>query len=189
MRTFRGIIAVVALIFSTVSGIQENRPADHTAKVEVYLSTDKNWYEPREIVHVRVELKNSGERPILIGREMSSIGNWPFSIWLRLVDSSGKYAQPARAAFVDPPPTADLSTKEGVLRWWTTLDSGYFYGKDLEFPLESPRPGHYQLQGDYYSAGLTEQAGTTWNAKAKEMQAFGGKVHALPAQIEVRPLN
>src|SRR5712664_2440209 len=130
MKAIIGLI--IALILPAVLGSQEPDQSGQPERIQVRLSTERSQYRLGEIIHVRVEIKNVGDHPILVGRELSTIGNWPFSIWLRLVDSSGKYAQPVHGAYIDPPPRPDLSVRDGILRWWTTLDPGCFYGKEMD---------------------------------------------------------
>jgi hypothetical protein len=185
MKSITRFIPVVVLTFATIVGSQEIGPSsEQPAKVEVYLYADRSRYRPGESIHVRIELKNISDHPILVGREISSIGNWPFSIWLRLVDSKGKYAQPTHGAYVDPPPRTDLSVREGVLRWWTTLDPGYFYGKEVDFQLEALKEGHYELEGDYYSIGLVGEP-TASTANGGQTPALAGKMRAHAVAIEV----
>jgi len=185
MKTIAAI--TIASILPVVLGSQEPRQSVQNERIEVKLSTDRSEYKPGEIIRVRVELKNVGDHPILVGRELSPIANWPFSIWLRLVDADGKYAQPVHGAYIDPPPSPDLSLRDGVLRWWTTLDPHCFYGKEIDFLLESMKPGHYELRGDYYSVGLVDRAGAVPEGapKAKKTPAFAGKVEIRPLTIEV----
>lgn len=179
------LLAEVVLTIAVVLGTQESLPTDQQSpKVEAYLSADRNQYKPGQIVRVRIELRNVSGRPILVGREVSTIGNWPFSLWLRLVDSNGNYAQPVHGAYVDPPPKPDLSTKDGVLRWWTTLDPGYLYGRDVDFQLQALKEGQYELEGDYYSTGVSGAAETI-TANGDHIAALAGKLRAHPVRIEI----
>jgi hypothetical protein len=74
-----------------------------------------------------------------------------------------------------------------VLRWWTTLDPGCFYGKEIDFPLESVKPGRYELRGDYYSVGVVGPAGAAPEGApdAKKTPAFAGKIEIRSLTIEV----
>jgi len=160
---------------------------ENTSQIEVRLWAATNKYKAGDTIHLRVELKNLGDTPILVGRELSPVANWPFSVSLRLVDANGKYVQSVRAAYVDPPPQPDLSTRGGVLRWWTVLDPGCFYGKELDFQLGSIERGTYELQASYHSAGLLDQqkSGSTPNGSNQEVPVFSGQVEAMPITIRI----
>lgn len=181
-------IIALAIASSIVITLPAQEPLKEDSKqIEFTLSAAKNKYKVGETIHIRVELKNLGNRPILIGRELSPIANWPFSVSIKLVDGNGKYVKSVRVAYVDPPPRPDLSARGGVLRWWTVLDPGCFYGKEVDLQLGSIEPGTYELQANYYSVGLSDKKGSDPkpNARDGEIPVFSGKIEAMPFTVEI----
>jgi hypothetical protein len=178
MRFLVTILMSICLIIPTILG-QESDKTSPTS-LEVHLFANKRAYRIGENVKAKVELSNVSAKTILVGWEMSTIENWPFVVELRLVDATGKYAQPVGAGFVDPPPRADFSVKDGVLRWWMVLDPESSYAKTLYFHLKPAVPGHYFLRCKYSSLFMQDAS-----LLPSEIAVFKGGLESKPVEIEV----
>jgi hypothetical protein len=178
MKFLATILMSLWLILPTILGQESNKTSP--TSLEVHLFANKRAYRIGEDVKAKVELSNVSGKTILVGREISTIDNWPFVVKLRLVDATGKYAQSGGAGFVDPPPRADFSIKDGVLRWWLALDPESSYAKTFCFHLKPAVPGHYFLRCKYSSLFLQDAS-----LLPSEIPVFKGELESKPVEIEV----
>src|SRR5579862_544796 len=77
---------------------------------------------------VKIELENTGDHTILIGRELSQISNYPFRIKLSLQNEKGDEFFESGGGFIDSPPLADFCADNGLLKWWAPLGPHAYWG-------------------------------------------------------------
>ncbi len=180
-------MVLASLVCSPGFGVQSTEPASSAQDIEVRLSAEQVQFNPGDMVRVRVDIRNISSRPILIGRTISTVENWPFNFQLRILDSRGKLAQPINTGFVDPTPRPDLSLENAVLKWWCILEPGYSYGRQFYLPLRTLGPGQYELRGEYFSVGFPESSSIAPQPiKADRWPAaFAGRVASNSVEIQV----
>jgi hypothetical protein len=181
----------VAIILVGSLGLSTRTLAQTPPKpiIEARLTLLTRTFHEGDRYKVKIEVENVSDHVLLVGRDLNLISNWPFRMEIQLEDSSGNNYGKGGAAFIDPPPIADLSLKDGILRWWMPLEPHTFMGIYFRPKLAGVPPGKYRLHGTYISfrppshpVTSTEQALT-----ASKLSVFEGTVETNSIYIEVLP--
>jgi hypothetical protein len=158
--------------------------------VEARLALSTNTLHENDNYKIRVELENVTDHVILVGRDLTGIGNWPFRIDIRFEDSSGNPYGLGGAGYLDFPSAPDFSIEKGILRWWMPLAPHTFIGTYVNAKLVGLPPGKYRLRGTYLAdvpAFSREGAAALHDIRAPKIPYFVGKLETNSVDVEVLP--
>lgn len=182
------IFGAVIVLFCTLSLTAQQNVPNKRVPIAVELSAKKTVIYPGEMLKLHVTIKNQGNSPLFIPREIDEI-NQRFVLSLRYSSRSERSSVVAVADSVfapgHVPPFANLLSMH-----WIALDPGMFYGGEIEvYANEFPRlriPGRYTFKGHYASHGFRENLrGLDEDTDKLPFKAWDGEVETNPVKIVV----
>jgi hypothetical protein len=179
-------LGLLIVVFCThVQALAQSSPKP---SIEARLTLLTNPLHEGDQYEVKIEIENASDHDLLVGRQLTGINNWPFRIEIQLEDAGGHQYGPGGAAYLDGPPIADFSIKDGVLKWWMPLASHTFMGIHMTPRLSGIPPGKYKLHGRYVSFLPPSREKTSEeNAATTKFSYFVGAVETNSIWIEVLP--
>ena len=186
----RGFISgAVVILFCTASLIAQQNVTSKQSPIVVELSAKKTIIYPGGMLKLHVEVKNQGNLPLYIPKDISEV-NQRFVLSVHFGSSSegsGTMAVGDRGIFAPGhvPPFANLLSMD-----WIVLDPGMFYGRDIDVYANAfPRlriPGTYTITGRYTSYGFRESLrGFEEDTSKLPFKAWEGGVDTNPVKILV----
>jgi hypothetical protein len=172
---------ILAITYSLPSPI----PAQLSRKplLEARLTLPSRAIRNGQLLNFRIEIENVSDGAVLVGRNPNLIYNWPFRVELQLQNSAGQEFAVGHAGLLDAPPLADLSTENGILKWWIPLEPHTFMGIYSTLRLSGVPPGKYKLYGTYTSFPLRPLEASSVSG----LSIFQGVVKTQPIWVEVLP--
>jgi hypothetical protein len=142
------ILCLITLAL-VICGVGQGQVASKD-KIEIRLAVVSTPVHENEEFTVKVEVENLTNRPILVGRQLNLVANFPIRLEVELEDPAERKSYPYHAMYVDPPVVPDFEMENGFLRWWMPLAPHNFLGASFKLSAIG-RAGEYKLRALYVS--------------------------------------
>ena len=199
VKITRTCLWVLPLMILTASfGLaQEDRPDERAPQISVRMALPKKVFTVGEILRVKVQISNIGNKPVLVSNILSMSPNSPSHIEFELRDDHGGVS-PSLKMIADTFSSSETaSPSSALLGSWLLLNQGYSLAVEIKLDKELfeflGKPGSYTLSGRYFSAGLFypptyRQIGLTeQDVKSVMFQSWNGNTTTNTLSFEVVP--
>jgi hypothetical protein len=182
--SIRTLIFAIILIFIIPSARVSASPPK--VEVEAHLTLLTEELHEGDQFKVRVEIENTSNHPVLIGRELNLVSNMPFRMEIRLEDSAGRQHFVTSSGVVDFLDLPDLQLENGLMKWKVPLYPHTFIGTYFTFNLSDIPPGKYRLHGRYIVTRPPHEESELERALiASKFSIFQGVIETNSIQVEV----
>jgi hypothetical protein len=152
------LLLVAVCIFTPTLVAQSDDVTHNLPPLELTISTDHKIYTTVDEIPIHIQLKNTSEREVFVGRDLWSNAS-AGCVTVTIMDLSGRPQTGIMTAVDGLRPNASLvQLPKEVLRWGLLLPPGFSYGYDRKatdyVEWSDLLPGSYKVTAAYESRGV-----------------------------------